>query len=42
MTQPIRLGLIAVASPLEVGAGDAAALLARLEARPARRKRPAA
>jgi L-fucose isomerase-like protein len=31
MSQPIRLGLIAVASPLEVGAGDAPALLARLE-----------
>jgi L-fucose isomerase-like protein len=31
MPQPIRLGLIAVASPLEMGAGDALALLARLE-----------
>jgi hypothetical protein len=32
MSQSIRLGLIAVASPLEVGAGDAPALLAQLEA----------
>ena len=32
MSQPIRLGLVAVASPLEVGAGDAPALLMRLEA----------
>jgi len=30
MSQPIRLGLIVVASPPEVGAGDAPALLARL------------
>jgi len=32
MRQPIRLGITAVASPLEVGAGDAPAVLERLEA----------